>query len=109
MTTQHLKISLIRRDGGTQSRAGTNPETVNEYADAMRDGKTFPAVTCYFDGSDYWLADGFHRIEAAEKIGLDQFESTVIQGARRDAILHSVWGGTAAIARTIQCEIWAES
>lgn len=54
---------------------------------------TFPAVVAYYDGSTYWLGDGFHRVQAAR----DAFNEAanlsipceVRSGTRRDAILHA--------------------
>lgn len=63
----HLELSLIRTDGGTQPRAGLNPELIDEYAKAMTEGAKFPPVTVFYDQISYWLADGFHRLEAAKK------------------------------------------
>ena len=60
-----LLISQIRRDGGTQPRAAINQDTVNEYREDMKNGDKFPPVIVFYDGEIYWLADGFHRIEAA--------------------------------------------
>jgi hypothetical protein len=39
--------------------------TVNNYVGDMKNGANFPAVTVFYDGADYWLADGFHRLEAS--------------------------------------------
>lgn len=86
-----VSISKIRRDGGTQSRAALNEQTVAEYAEAMSDPDTvFPPVTVYFDGKDYWLADGFHRVAAWERLGRTDIPAEIKQGDRRRAILHSV-------------------
>lgn len=85
-----LKIEAVRVDGGTQTRAQLDAVTVADYADAMTEGATFPPITVYHDGSDYWLADGFHRVAAAKQIGNVEIEADVLQGSRRDAILHSV-------------------
>ena len=49
----------------------------------------------YYDGKVYWLADGFHRVRAKEKIGAKEVSAEVIPGQLRDAILHSV-GANAA-------------
>jgi len=98
MTEKILGVD-IRTDGGTQPRVGIDMEVVREYAEAMNQGATFPPVTVYYDGSKYWLADGFHRVKAAflaaeGKPALDKrsikIEAEVLQGTRRDAILHSV-------------------
>jgi hypothetical protein len=39
----------------------------------------------YFDGTDYWLADGFHRVLAAKRIGRKNIEADVKGGTREDA------------------------
>ena len=89
MTTS-LPLADIRIDGGTQSRAGLNQDVVLDYTQAMQADAQFPAVTVYYDGSTYWLADGFHRIAAAKEADLKEFPVEVKQGTLRDAILHSV-------------------
>ena len=85
-----VAISLIRRDGGTQPRAAINQTTVTEYAQDMKEGAIFPPVVVFYDGTDYWLSDGFHRVEAAESIGWSQIAALVRQGTRREAVLYSV-------------------
>lgn len=86
-----LEISRIRIDGGTQSRAAISEATVAEYAEAMADADTvFPPVIVYFDGKDYWLADGFHRVAAWSRLGRAEIPAEIRQGDRRRAILHSV-------------------
>jgi len=77
-------------DGGTQSRAQLDWVAIDEYAGAMRDGAIFPPIIVFYDGVDYWLADGFHRVRSAEKANLAELPADVRQGTRRDAILHSV-------------------
>ena len=85
-----VAISLIRRDGGTQPRAAINHQTVTEYACDMKEGAQFPPVVVFYDGTCYWLSDGFHRVEAAWSIGLSEIAASVRQGTRRDAVLYSV-------------------
>lgn len=87
---QAIKLDLIRIDGGTQPRAHLNEPAVAEYAELITDGAGLPPVTIYFDGSEYWLADGFHRYHAHRKIGALQIDADVRKGQRRDAVLHSV-------------------
>lgn len=84
-----VSIAAIRRDGGTQPRAFIDWNTVDEYVSALDDGAQFPPVVVYYDGTDYWLADGFHRVEAHAKAGRDDIEADVRQGTRRDAVLFS--------------------
>jgi DNA modification methylase len=87
MTT--LPFSSIRLDGGTQSRVQLNWLVIDEYAKAMMDGATFPPVVVFHDGQAYWLADGFHRVHACDKAGME-VSADVRQGTVRDAILYSV-------------------
>lgn len=88
--TQRLLLSQIHTSGGTQTRAILDDLTVADYAAAMEEGDAFPPVTVYVDGETHWLADGFHRVAAARKVGFTDIDADVRQGTRRDAILHSV-------------------
>jgi hypothetical protein len=85
-----LDIKSIRIDGGTQSRVELNQETVAEYAEAYKAGASFPPVIVFFDGTDRWLADGFHRYFGATAAGLTQIYEEVIPGTQRDAIKFSL-------------------
>ena len=62
-----LRIDQIRMDGGTQPRTRLSSATIDEYAQAMMDGMIFPPVEVYHDGIEYWLADGFHRVQACSR------------------------------------------
>lgn len=85
-----LAIASLRLDGGTQPRAELDRSTVETYAIAMRAGDTFPRPTVFYDGSDYWLADGFHRVSAATDVGATDIDVAILQGTRRDAVLFAV-------------------
>lgn len=88
--SEQIEINKIRTNGGTQSRATMDNETVSEYVEVWKgEGGSFPDVTLYYDGSDYWLADGFHRVESAKLAGRTTINSEVLQGTLRDAVLHS--------------------
>lgn len=84
-----IEISKIKYDG-TQSRVEINETTVQEYADLIAAGVDFPPVIVFFDGVDYWLADGFHRFLAHVRAGKDSIFETIIPGGKREAILYSV-------------------
>lgn len=81
----NLPITEIRTDGGTQPRAQLDMMVVAEYADEMQAGNRFPAVIVFYDGSDYWLADGYHRLWAARQTGLEAIDADVRQGTVDDA------------------------
>jgi hypothetical protein len=84
-----LELSKIRLDGGTQPRAALRTDVIDEYAELMKAGTQFDPVTVFFDGTDYWLSDGFHRIGAAKRAGLKEIEAEVHQGSLLDAQWHS--------------------
>ena len=56
-----MNLNILRIDGGTQSRQEINQEVVTEYAEHITAGAEFPAVTAFYDGVDYYLADGFQQ------------------------------------------------
>lgn len=84
-----IDLKLIKIEG-TQSRAALNNEVMNEYAEAMRCGAKFPPVKLFFDGSDYWLADGFHRYFASKAAEIDTINADIENGSKDDAILYSI-------------------
>jgi ParB-like chromosome segregation protein Spo0J len=86
---------MIRLDGGTQIRAETDITQAQGYAEDMAAGAVFPPIVVFFDGAEFWLADGFHRLIAAEELGLVEISADVREGDRRDAILFAV-GANAA-------------
>ncbi len=87
-----LEVVKIRIDGGTQPRAELQVEVMDEYAEQMRAGAEFPPVTVFFDGKDYWLADGFHRLGAHLRAFGDNtsIDADVIQGTQSDAQWYSL-------------------
>lgn len=87
---QRLPVASLRRDGGTQVRAEVSAATVDNYREAMAEGAAFPPVVAFFDGVDHWLADGFHRVMAAESAGLADVLTEVREGTRRDALRYAL-------------------
>jgi hypothetical protein len=85
MKTESIQLAKIRTDGGTQPRAAINPEVVADYRERMEDGDVFPPIVVFFDGTHYWLADGFHRVEAAREADFTTISAQVKQGTVRDA------------------------
>ena len=84
-----LRISGIRRNGGTQSRVELNPDVVREYADLMMAGTVFPPVRVWFDGRHHWLSDGFHRLAAADLAGFTEFSAELHRGDLSAAVWDS--------------------
>lgn len=84
-----LAINKIRTDGGTQPRKGLDADTVEQYTQAVKAKVKFPPVIVYHDGAVYWLADGFHRLQAHRNAQKRVILADVRQGNLREAILHS--------------------
>jgi len=84
-----MLIADIRIDGGTQARAKLDQDVVAEYAANMRDGDMFPPLIVFFDGSNNWLADGFHRYFAYKQHGALDVDVEVKNGTLDDAILYA--------------------
>jgi hypothetical protein len=80
-----LKFSQIRIDGGTQMRVSINQDKVSEYAEKMRENAKFPPLKATFDGTVYWLYDGFHRYFAAQAAGATTIEVDYKPGTMEDA------------------------
>lgn len=90
MQTQDLTLDKIDIYGGTQARVETNDDAINSYADDMNAGAVFPAITVFFDGAKYWLADGFHRFLAAQRNEFETIPADVHEGSRTDALRHAL-------------------
>jgi len=89
MITEKVKLAEIRRDGGTQPRATINYDIIEEYKEAYSIGARLPPPIVFYDGENYWLADGFHRHSAFAVTGLDEMECEVRQGTLADAVWYS--------------------
>jgi hypothetical protein len=76
----------IRVDPDLRARVGLNEELIGQMVEALEAGNWFPPVDVFFDGSVYWLADGFHRHPAHARAG-KQIRARVHRGTRDDAAL----------------------
>lgn len=81
-----LPFKLIRTNGGTQVRRKLDAKRSADYAQDMLNGDVFPLMLVAFDGSDYWLSCGFHRLHAMIKNKKVEAEVIVRKGTVRDAI-----------------------
>lgn len=73
MTTSAIKIASIIRSAGTQFRANMNEDNVEDMMDLITRGVSFktPIRLAEWDGRIY-LTDGFHRIEAYERLHITE-------------------------------------
>ena len=88
MKTKPLSIDLLNTDSGTQARVRTSPETVDDYAEVIAEGNgTWPMgpLDVFHDGTEYFLADGFHRVLAAQRTGRASIPCRIHKGNATDA------------------------
>jgi hypothetical protein len=85
-----VKLDAIRIDGGTQCRLVIDQPTVYNYLESMKEGDEFPLIETVFDGSTYWLTDGFHRYHAFKLLGIKEIEVKYKPGTLMDAKLEAL-------------------
>jgi len=83
MKTGTIHLDGLVMDPTTQIRGNTSSGTVREYQDAMRAGAEFPPITVApvdpeDDAKGFVLIDGWHRVLAAQALGLVQIAAQVI-------------------------------
>jgi hypothetical protein len=81
-----LELTLISADEELQPRCKTDRNVSHEYGLAMARGAAFPSIDVFWDGETYWLADGFHRFDAARALGLARIDCRIHEGSRQDAL-----------------------
>jgi hypothetical protein len=97
MPIQRIKLTDLNLSTSTQSRFELDPETVAQYQEIWESKQAdFPPCIVYQDGSQYYIADGFHRIAGLTKATLDQplvdraIACDLRQGTLTDAIEYSL-------------------
>ena len=85
-----IELKKIRLDGGTQPRAKISEEMVARLTEVLLNGgKMKEDPTVFFDGKEYWLADGFHRYHANKRAGYTEMKCNLILGTKREAWIYS--------------------
>lgn len=87
MTTKVLSVDLPRIDADTQSRVAIDDDVVSDYTDIIEESTAwpFPPIDVFHDGTDYLIADGFHRFLAAHRAKRGSIPCKVHKGTARDA------------------------
>lgn len=84
-----LPLDALTTDPRLQLRVRLDEEAIQRYVDAMARRSWFPALECFYDGANYYLADGYHRLEAARRVGWTKIRVRARGGTFRDAVLFS--------------------
>lgn len=90
MKVEELNMGVVRFDGGTQMRAELDRDVYLDYGEKMKAGDEFPPVDVFYDGTEYFLADGFHRFHGSREAKLKTIKATIHKGTLRDAILFAI-------------------
>lgn len=90
---ERIRLEHIAFDAGTQIREAISEQVVTDYAERMADGVEFPPVVLFADGccrTDgsviYYLADGFHRVQASVRNQFVDIPAEVRAGTKDDAL-----------------------
>ncbi len=84
-----LPLEQIDITGGTRLRFFLNDDHVEDIIAAWNNIDALPPVVVFWDGVTFWLADGHHRCEAAQRSGRLRINVEIHDGSRRDAILYA--------------------
>ena len=76
-------------DPRAQIRTELDKDRILEYAEGYANRDPFPPLVIFSDGVTRWVADGFHRREAAIHAKLSRVSVDVRPGGVRDAILYA--------------------
>ncbi len=58
---------------------------VSTIKESFETRRSCSALSVCFDGTDYWLFDGYHRLEAMRQAGFNTCQVVIYRGSRRDA------------------------
>lgn len=91
VSTTTPRLDRLVLDPAMQCRLEVNDDVVDEYAEAMLEGRTFPPIRfCIVDGKRL-VVDGWHRVHAARAAGLERIAAEhVATCTRREAMLEAV-------------------
>jgi hypothetical protein len=84
-TLAKLDINSILVDEQFQNRVGLNKATVSDYQLAIEQGATLPPIDVYIIDGQFYVVDGFHRLEAQRNIGCTTVEVILHEGDKDDA------------------------
>lgn len=86
MTTREVRLEELGIDGDTQFREEQlNMAQVKNLMSLMEDDIELDPIEARFDGTTYWVSNGFHRIEAATRLQLETIKVNYKPGTLEDA------------------------
>lgn len=94
MNIEIVNLNAINMDESPQVRVTNNADVISDYAAELKAGVKFPPVVLFGENGSYYLADGFHRVEATKIAGLDSIDADVRPGVRKDALMFALSANT---------------
>jgi ParB-like chromosome segregation protein Spo0J len=89
-----LEVTAIQTDPDINPRVWLNPSAVETYSALYRehegDDAPLPLLDVFWIDHAYYVADGHHRLAAAQKASLATLQCRVFRGTRQEAFLHAV-------------------
>lgn len=92
--TDTLPLDKIKADATLQARASLDPVTIAEYAELYESTELPPLEVFEDDSGSYWLADGWHRYMALQRIGATEASVVIHKGIRAEAKLYAAGANT---------------
>jgi hypothetical protein len=86
LKTVLIEINILRSllvDDEIHSISSDIVEALRQKIEVTRECET--VLACY-DGYDFWVFDGYHRLEAMKSLGFNACRVRLFQGSRRDAL-----------------------
>lgn len=86
-----LGLNQLTIDPTVDVRQKLDEGTIQEYMDSFGD---LPAIVVFETDGEFLLADGFHRVIAAQRLGIAEIEAEVRKGSRDDALEYAAYANT---------------
>jgi ParB-like chromosome segregation protein Spo0J len=87
-----MKLEDLRMEPDAQARTAIRSASVEEYAEAMQDGASFPPIEVMMVDGQAIIIDGWHRVMAASQLGLKSIDCVVVEGS---TIADAQWSAAA--------------
>ncbi|NEV61652.1 ParB N-terminal domain-containing protein [Thiorhodococcus minor] len=108
-----LPIDGLTLDPEIQQRAQMDDGLIAEYAETIAEWIASAPIVVYSDAhlhpgagtSTRWVADGFHRVAALQRIGAYEVPAIRYDGTRRDALLHAIGANRAHGLRRTRADV----
>jgi hypothetical protein len=120
MKTEVLELNKITLDPEIQPRVELDDSHIEDLKNDLMEGAELPSVVVFYDGTTYWLTEGFHRWMAHQRAGQTEIVAEIRKGGKRDAQLYGVGSNAThgkrrtnadkrrAVATLLKDEEWGE-